>query len=97
MRRGCRGGCVAGAAPLSPGQGHQAEEVPDAEVLMSPGLQEGLGVRLVFSRDRLIGATILGDTRNALHYKKLIAERIPAWDFRKELLKQNFNPLRLHL
>ena len=88
---------VFGLDAVTLGQGHQAEEVPDAEVLMSPGLQEGQGVRLVFSRDRLIGATILGDTRNTLHYKRLIAERIPAWDFRKELLKQDFNPLRLHL
>jgi NAD(P)H-nitrite reductase large subunit len=88
---------VFGASVVTLGQSHMAEEIPEAKVLLSPGFKKGHGVRLVFASDRLIGATLLGDTRNVRHYKRIIAERIPAWDFRGELLDENFNPLRLHL
>ena len=86
-----------GASVVTLGQSHMAEEMPDAKVLLSSGLKKGRGVRLVFADDKLIGATLLGDTRNVRHYKRIIAERIPAWDFREELVDENFNPLRLHL
>jgi len=79
------------------GQSHVVEGASGVKVLRSPALKKGRGVRLVFAGDRLIGATLLGDTENVRHYKRIIAERIPAWEFREELLGENFNPLRLHL
>ena len=86
-----------GLCAVTLGQSHVAEKESDVRVLLSPGLKKGSGVRLVFSGKRLIGATLLGDTRNARHYGKLIVERFPAWDLREELLDESFNPLRLHL
>ena len=88
---------VFGLAVVTLGQSHMAEKVPDAKVLASPELKRGRGIRLVFSGDRLVGATLLGEVRNAHHYKRLIMERVPAWEFREELLKENCNPLRMHL
>jgi NAD(P)H-nitrite reductase large subunit len=87
---------VFGLAAATMGQSHQSHEIGAAKVLMSSGLKKGRGVRLVFSHDRLVGATLLGDTRNAPYYSRIIAERIPAWDFRNELLKENFNSLQLN-
>lgn len=86
-----------GLSVVTLGQAHTATKTAKTKVLLSPGLKQGRGVRLVFMGERLIGATLLGDTRNVRHYRRLIAERIPAWDFREELLDENFNPLRLHL
>ena len=86
-----------GLSVVTLGQGHAVEKMAKAKVLLSPGLSRGRGLRLVFSGERLVGATLLGDTSNVRHYKRLIAERIPAWEHRKELLDGNFNPLRVEL
>jgi NAD(P)H-nitrite reductase large subunit len=88
---------VFGISVVTLGQSHMAEEVPGAKVLLSPGLEKGQGVRLVFAGQKLVGATLLGNTSNVRHYKRIIAERIPVWDFREDLLEDNFDPLRLQL
>jgi NAD(P)H-nitrite reductase large subunit len=88
---------IFGISVVTLGQSHMTDEMPDAEVLLSPEFEKGHGIRLVFKGKKLVGATLLGDTRNVRHYRRIIAERIPAWEFREELLEDNLNPLRLHL
>lgn len=88
---------VFGLTVVTLGQSHLADKVPAAKVLASPTLKRGRGVRLVFSGDRLIGATLLGDAGSAGFYRRIIRDRVPAWDLREELLKENFNPSRLYL
>jgi NAD(P)H-nitrite reductase large subunit len=88
---------IFGLSVVTLGQGHTAEKMAKAKTLLSPGLSRGRGLRLVFLGERLVGATLLGDTSNARHYKRLIVERIPAWGHREDLLEGNFNPLRVEL
>ena len=79
------------------GQSHLAHRAPGARVLASPGLKQCRGTRLVFQRDRLIGTTMLDETHTAALYRRLIMDRLPAWDSREELLSQGVNLKHLYL
>ncbi len=88
---------VFGLTVVTLGQSYLADKVPAAKVLASPTLKRGRGARLVFSGDRLIGATLLGDVGAAGFYKRIIRDRVPAWELREELFKESFDPSRLYL
>jgi len=88
---------VFGLEAVTLGQSHLSDTIPDATVLTSPGLERGSGIRLVLSDDKLMGATLLGEVDNVDIYKKIIMDRIPAWDAREELLDQNFDSLHPYL
>jgi len=79
------------------GQSHLAHTAPGARVLASPGLKQGRGKRFVFLRDRLIGATLLDEAYTAELLRKIIMNRLPAWDSREELMSQVVSQKNLYL
>ena len=86
-----------GTTLVTLGQSHLAHRAPGARVLASPGLKQCRGTRLVFLRDRLVGATLLDEVHTVDFFRKLIKDRLPAWDCREELLSQNVNPRSLYV
>jgi NAD(P)H-nitrite reductase large subunit len=63
--------------------------VPEARIVVSPGFEDGRGIRLVFSGEKLVGATLVGKVRDAGVYERLIRERQAVWDSRDELLRED--------
>jgi len=75
---------------VSLGQNHSADRVRGVRVVSS--VKNRRGIRLFYSGDKLIGATVFGHPEMTDLLKKIILHRIPSWRLRDHLLKARLSP-----